>query len=73
MPSWCMLELAKTVKQKQSSQKQVAEGSQVAFLAARLGEVFIDYAELTDCPLMGTTPGINPWTQEDQSLTHNST
>lgn len=65
MPSWCMLELAKTVKQKQSSQKQVAEGSQ--------SEVFIDYAELTDCPLMGTTPGINPWTQEDQSLTHNST
>lgn len=48
--SWCMLdslELAKTVKQKQSSQQRGAEGSQVAVLAAWLGEVFIDYAELS--------------------------
>ena len=59
MPSWSTQnshDPAKTVKQQQSSEKQVTEGSQVAFaflfflfffLAAVLGEVFIDYAELS--------------------------
>lgn len=47
-------------KTKAKQSKASSRGESGGFLAARLGEVFIDYAELTDCPLMGTTPGINP-------------